>query len=215
MTRRLLIVFVLGGISGFCQPFSAGVKVGVPLNDLVNAASSQNYNFASQTNRYIFGVTGEIHLPFGLGVEVDALYRHLNYSGSRNLVDLTQNLFTTANAWEFPLLLKYRLPAEGPLRPFVDGGLAWDTLQGVKQVITTGNLSTGTHTTTSTSNPSELNDTTTRGIVLGGGLDIHALFIHVLPEVRYTRWGARHFLDPNGGIHSNQNQAEFLLGITF
>jgi hypothetical protein len=55
---------------------------------------------------------------------------------------------------------------------------------------------------------------TTSGFVLGAGLDVHALIIHLQPEIRYTR-GAQHFLDPNGGFSSNQNQAEFLLGITF
>jgi len=51
--------------------------------------------------------------------------------------------------------------------------------------------------------------------VMGVGLDIKALLIHVSPEVRYTRWGAQHFVDPNGLLHSNLNQAEFLVGITF
>ena len=64
--------------------------------------------------------------PFGLGVELDALYRHLNYASS--------SAATTANAWEFPLLAKYRFKA--PLvRPFVDAGVAWDTLEGIKQSI--------------------------------------------------------------------------------
>ena len=35
------------------------------------------------------------------------------------------------------------------------------------------------------------------------------------PEIRYTRWGAQHFFDVNGLLHSNVNQGEFLLGITF
>ncbi len=217
---RFLFIFILGALSGVCQPFSAGVKLGVPVNDLIDTATTSNFSYVGQTNRYIFGVTAELRLPFGLGVEVDALYRHLNYSATGTAIPgipttLTQSLATTSNAWEFPLLAKYRFSSKGPLRPYIDGGLAWDTLQGVKQVITTGNLSTGTTTTTSTSNPSQLNETTTRGIVLGAGIDIHALLIHLQPEIRYTRWGAQHFLDPNGGIHSSQNQAEFLVGITF
>jgi hypothetical protein len=69
--------------------------------------------------------------------------------------------------------------------------------------------------TTSTSSPAELANTTTRGFVLAGGVDVKALVIHVAPEVRYTRWGARQFIDPAGLINSNQNQAEFLVGITF
>ena len=67
----------------------------------------------------------------------------------------------------------------------------------------------------SSSRPNELNNRTTTGFVISGGIDIKALIIHIAPEIRYTRWGARHFLDPNGGLSSNQNQAEFLVGITF
>ena len=51
--------------------------------------------------------------------------------------------------------------------------------------------------------------------MIGAGLDIHALILHVSPEFRYTRWGAQHFLSSNGGLGSSQNQAEFLVGITF
>jgi opacity protein-like surface antigen len=202
---RLLFLFILTAASALCQPFSAGVKVGVPLSDFVDTARTQNFDYLAHTNRYLFGVTAELRLPFGLGVEVDALYRHFGFSGTGTGITANQTFSTTANAWEFPLLAKYRFGSTGPLRPFIDGGLAWDTLQGVSQVVTTGNLSTGTG----------VNQTTTRGIVLGAGLDVHALVIHLVPEVRYTRWGAQHFLDPNGGFHSNQNQAEFVLGIQF
>ena len=215
---RFLFVFILGAASCFGQPFSAGIKVGMPLSDLVNAGTSGNFNFSAQTNRYIFGGTAELRLPFGLGVEVDALYRHLSYTGSGSIVGLTtttQSISTTSNAWEFPILAKYRFSKEGPLRPYVSGGLAWNTLQGLKQVVTTGNLATGTTTTASTSSPAELTHSTTRGIVLGAGVDIHALVIHIVPELRYTRWGAQNIFDANGGIHSNQNQAEFLVGFTF
>jgi opacity protein-like surface antigen len=73
----------------------------------------------------------------------------------------------------------------------------------------------GITSTTTTSNPPELHKKTTTGFVVGAGLDVHVLVIHISPEVRYTRWGAQHFLSPNGGLQSNQNQAEFLVGITF
>lgn len=218
MTSRFVFLFIVTAIIGVCQPFSAGVKVGVPFNDLIDTVNNRSFDYDAQTHRYVVGVTGELRLPFGLGVEVDALYRRLGFTGTGTIIGITtttETRATTTNAWEFPILAKYRFSSAGPLRPFVTGGLAWDTLQGLKQVITTGNLATGTTTTTSTSNPAELNNTTTRGIVVGAGVDIHALLIHVQPELRYTRWGAKHFLDTNGGIHSNQNQAEFLVGITF
>jgi hypothetical protein len=53
---------------------------------------------------------------------------------------------------------------------------------------------------------------------MGAGVDIHALVIHVSPELRYTRWGTQQFsfFNPEGGgLESNQNQLEFLIGLTF
>jgi opacity protein-like surface antigen len=194
------------------------LKGGVPLSDFVSTAQSITSNnsrtFSATTNPYIIGATAELRLPFGLGVEFDLLYRHLNYQqvfSSAGITSVLSNSQTTGNAWEFPLLAKYRFPSK-IIRPFVDGGVAWDTLQGLSQDIqqTVAGVSSKTSGT-----PVELNKKTTTGFVLGAGVEIKALVIRISPEVRYTRWGAQHFLDPNGLLHSNQNQAEFLVGITF
>ena len=214
---RPLSLLLLGAACACCQPFSAGIKGGVPLTDFLSTAESGHVNYTSVPNRYIIGVAAEVRLPFGFGVEVDALYRHLNYasnSGSTGVTTVVSSSSTTGNAWEFPLLAKYRFGAK-IVRPYVEGGVAWDTLQGLKQTILTKVLPSGSTTTSSTSSPSELNKNTTAGFVIGAGVDIHALVIHITPEVRYTRWGARQFLDPNGLLQSNQNQAEFLVGIVF
>ena len=52
----------------------------MPLTDFVSAAGSVRtdgfLNYATPTNRYIAGLTGELRPPFGFGIEVDALYRH-------------------------------------------------------------------------------------------------------------------------------------------
>ena len=217
MIMRPLFLFLLGAASAFSQPFSFGLKGGLPMDDFLSTAESGHFNYSSNTNRYIIGPTAELRLPFGIGIEADILYRHFSYTSS-GFVSGTSGVFqttkTTSNAWEFPLLLKYRLPL--PLKiihPYVDGGVAWDTLSGVTQAITktVNNVTSNS----STSNPVELGDSTTRGFVLGAGISVKALLIRISPEVRYTRWGAKHFFDPNGGLSSNQNQAEFLLGITF
>jgi len=65
-----------------------------------------------------------------------------------------------------------------------------------------------------TSSPPELHNSKTIGAVLGGGLDIHFLFLHIEPEIRYTRWTSQHFTLSNV-LNSNQNQAEFLVGLAF
>jgi hypothetical protein len=54
---------------------------------------------------------------------------------------------------------------------------------------------------------------TTAGAVVGAGLDIHFI-VHITPDLRYTRWTNQHFNISNV-LNSNQNQAEFMVGVTF
>jgi opacity protein-like surface antigen len=203
-----LFLLLFGAVSAWAQLFSYGVRAGVPLNNFLDAAKSQQFAFNSTTNRYIVGPTAELHLPFGLGVEFDILYRRFDYNGSGTLAGVVTSNSATGNAWEFPLLAKYRFPTK-VVHPYVDAGVAWDTLSGLKQAITRNSL------TTSTSSPAELNTTATRGFVMGAGLSVKVLVIHLSPEIRFTRWGAQHFIDANGLLHSNVNQGECLVGITF
>jgi hypothetical protein len=213
--RPLCLLFFIS-TSAFSQHLvSFGVRGGVPMTDFLNAAKSQNFSFNTTTNRYILGPSLELHLPAGFGLEVDALYRHFRYDGSGFIGTIATNVTsidTGAGAWEFPLLLKYRFPMK-VVRPYVNAGVSWDKLSGLTQTVR--RVVAGVTGSTSSSNPLELNQDTTRGFVMGAGIDIHALIIHISPEVRFTRWGARHFIDPGGLLHSNLNQAEFLVGITF
>ena len=106
-------------------------------------------------------------------------------------------------------MAKYHFPSK-LIQPYVEAGVAWDTLQGLSQTVRSAVTGSAT-----TSNPAQLNKSTVSGFVLGAGVDVHALVIHITPEIRYTRWGAQHFLDPTGLLSSNQNQAEFLIGFRF
>ena len=186
----------------------------MPLTDFVDRLGTGNFRLDTSTNRYIVGPTVEVRLPFGFGIEFDALFRHLHYTSSGNLVDVVVDSRTTSDAWEFPILAKYRLPTK-IVRPYIDGGVAFDTLSGLKQTITQTVIPTRITSTRTTTNPSDLDNKTTVGAVVGLGVDIHALILHISPEIRYTRWSSQHFLSTNGLLESNQNQAEFLLGITF
>jgi opacity protein-like surface antigen len=210
--KSLWILFVGAG-AAFSQPVSVGIRAGVPFTDFFNTVTSGTFSASAGNNRYIIGPTIELRLPKGFGIEFDALFRHFSYNTSANLVDIFTNSRTSGNAWEFPLLVKYRF---GPpiVKPYLDAGVAFDTLSGLKDTITRTVFPGRNTTTSTTSNPDALNNNNTAGFVIGAGLDIHVL-LHISPEVRYTRWGSTHFSLPNGSILSNQNQAEFLLGITF
>ncbi len=195
-----LLLLCLVAVSGFAQPFRLGIKAGVPLTDFYSTVSSSNFGFNSNTKRYVVGPSAELHLPFGLGVEFDALYRRVSYSGAASSVVVNG----VANAWEFPLLAKYRFPMP-VAHPFIDAGVAWDKLGGVSQSVRT---LLGLQTSTASGN-------TTTGFVMGAGLEISAPVIHIVPEIRYTHWGSSKFVDPLNLVRGSQNQAEFLLGITF
>jgi Outer membrane protein beta-barrel domain len=194
-----LFLLTLGAIAACAQPFSAGVKVGLPLTNFIDTVNSGNLTASSNTDRFIVGVTAELRLPFGLGVEGDVLYGRFNY----NITTLgLATGSTSSNAWEFPLLVKYRFPSH-IVRPFVDGGIAWDHVDGLANSILSA---------VQLSNVAQ--KTTTRGAVLGVGVEVKAAVIRISPEIRYIRWTDQH-LNLGNVLQSNQNQAEFLVGITF
>ena len=202
------------------------------MTDFLNATNSGGLGYFSTTNRYIVGPTAELRLPFGFGVEFDALYRHLNYTNFSNSVDVLLNSSTTSGAWEFPLLAKYRFPSK-VARPYVAAGVVWDSLSGLGQTITQTIIPTNVTSTSRTSSPAELRHNTVSGFAAGVGIDIHLLVLHISPQIRYTRWGSQHFVTPvsavilagpsvisvspglPGTIESHQNQVEFLVGFTF
>jgi hypothetical protein len=226
---RLVLLFLLASISVFAQPFSAGIKAGVPLTDFLNAAETGTFNYTAPTQRYIIGGVAEVRLPLGFGVEFDALYRRLGYDGysvyTVPMTGLSQllNSSTTGSNWEFPLLLKYRFHFP-VVRPYLDAGVAWDTLAGLQQTVTTSTGFGPLPFTSTTSSPSELRKKATMGFVVGAGVDIHAAFLHISPEIRFTRWNSTQISDVcslcaqtsgSGLLQSNLNQAEFLVGFTF
>jgi opacity protein-like surface antigen len=138
-------------------------------------------------------------------VEFDALYRKLGFNGSGILGSDT--ISASGSNWEFPLLLKYRFHFP-VVRPYLDAGVAWDTIAGLKETIVSVTLPVQ-------SSPSDLQRNTTMGFVVGGGVDIHAVFLHISPEIRFTRWNSTQISDALGLLHSNLNQGEFLVGLTF
>jgi hypothetical protein len=189
---RRFPLFLLGATAAFAQPFTAGVKVGLPMTDVVNAVNTGGASLSANasTDRFIVGVTAELHLPLGLSIEGDALYRRFSYSALPSFPS------SSSNDWQFPILLKYKFPAK-IIRPYIDGGAAWSTLQGLASDVSSG-----------------LKNGTSSGIVLGAGVEIHALVIRISPEIRYTHWNTQAF-NASSFVQSNQNQADFLVGITF
>jgi len=194
----------LAVVAGVGQPLTFGVRAGAALTDFFSFERNYaRFDFVNNNKGYLLGPMFELRLPFGFGFEVDALYRHAAYRLSGI------NGFTwsgSANAWQFPLLAKYRFPTR-VIRPYVDAGFAFDKLTGVSEdvVQSFGNVAL----------PARAGSRVGKGLVLGAGLDLRAV-LHVAPELRFTRWGGSQYQDAYyDRVRASRNQAQFLLGITF
>ena len=210
---RTLILLLFTALSAFPQVVEIGAKGGVPMTDLLNGSHSPAGLYSTATRRYLVGPTVEFHFPLGFRLEFDAIYRRAGFDSTRNFVDGFSTSQTTANLWEFPVLVKHPL-LPGPVQPFIDAGVSIRHVSNVEQAIQTFRAIGSSSSTTS--NPAELNNSTNAGFTAGIGLAFHTGIVRVSPEVRYTRWGSEAFRDPvNGLLHTKLNQADFLLGITF
>ncbi len=207
-----VVVFFVWTLPAYPEILSVGVKGGVPLTEAFDTARSGPLAFAAATRRYTFGPTVELHLARGLGVEFDALYRRVSYESDLTSTGQVVVRRTTGNSWEFPLLLKIRF-GESSATPYITTGASFQHLSGLTQI---GDFFEGsTQRRVETSRPGELQNRFNAGFVIGGGLELHAGPMRISPEVRYTRWGWESFRDVSGFLRSNQDQAAFLVGITF
>jgi len=201
MRLKVLFLLLSGAAAAFAQHIGVGVRAGVPLSDFFSTIQSSNFGFNSNTQNYIVGPTLELYLPLGLGIEADGLYRHLSYTATSG----STTEAVKGNSWEFPILGKFRIPGK-ILRPYVDAGIAFNSLSGLSGTVLSA---------TGLSNASTAPTKTGKGFVAGVGLDVHFAFIHIEPEVRYTHWGSARFMDPLNLVRGSQNQAEVMVGITF
>jgi hypothetical protein len=185
IVRTLLFLLVVTGVA-VAQPLSAGVKFGAPLTDAISVQSPNPLSYIADTNRFVIGPYVEVRLPASFAIEVDALYRSFSFSSLQNSA--------SASNWEFPVLIKRKF-LKGPVRPYLEGGVVLSHLS-VKDV-------------------TEVNHRSNYGIALGGGVEIHALVLHITPELRYEGFVFQDFSSPGGILHSNRNQLLAMVGISF
>lgn len=203
----------------FAQPVSFGVEGGVPITDAFNTFKGLTASYATNTHRYLVGPAFQLHLPLRFTVEADALYKRLGYqynaTTEATAVTTITTASTVANSWEFPVLAKYEI-TPGPIRPFVDGGISFRHISGIKQVRQVVTIPASVVGVTTLTNPPEFNKATDEGLVFGGGIAFKLGRLRIGPELRYTRWGSENFRDPVGSLlRTNRNQGDFLLGILF
>lgn len=205
----LLVIFmmILPVLPAASQTIFLGAKSGVPMMDAFarhNTASVLN-TYTFDTKRYTVGPSFELSLPLKLSFEVDALYKHLDYESSPFGFPAF-HLVTTANSWEFPFLVRKRFLVS-PIQPYGDMGVSLRRVDGTTNF--TAGLVQGHQP------PAELVQTWATGFAVGGGVDFAIGRLHLMPEIRYTRWGTENFSSRDGFFDSNLNSTDFLIGVAF
>lgn len=206
MRTTFLSVIVLSAATAFAQPIGVGIKGGLPFNDMFK---SENTAATTETKRYIVGPMVELRLPAGLAIEVDALYSRANFKSVTSAAGSIVTAPFNTNAWEFPILLKKKFggPNAGvaAAKPYIGAGANFRRLTGLSKI---GSFITG--------NRSGDVDRNGTGFVVGGGVEIRALFVKIAPEVRFTYWGTDHFTEGLRNVFStNKAQGQFLVGLYF
>lgn len=136
----------------------------------------------SSRNRgnFLGGVMFEADLTPRFSVEIDGIWRTLRLSEQRDVV-LT---------WQFPVLLKYRLPV-GKINPFIQAGPSFRA---------SGNLNAA--------HPSKF------GVTAAIGTEHHWKSLRVAPALRYTRW-KKDNPPYSWNWHTVPDQLEFVVGFSF
>jgi hypothetical protein len=194
-----LLLLLLGTPAVAGDLFGIGLRAGAPLTDAFEAVNSPDFNFRSSTKRFTIGPSAELFLPFGFGVEADVLYRRtemeVTSTGSPEFPTEPVTTSQSVGVWEIPMMGKWRFPGGG-LRPFIGAGGSFRSFGDLPAFST------------------NLNDSGW-GFVLGAGLEIKIKRVRISPEIRYTRWGSGQKDTGDSLLRYNQNQADFLVGVTF
>jgi hypothetical protein len=204
--KFVLLAFAIAACAA-AQPIGFGLKLGAPLTDAVNLAAGSG-TLANTATRFTIGPMVELRLPFGVGIEGDFLYRRV--SGTYNSDSFSAEAH--GNQWDVPVLLKYRFPFP-IVKPYLEAGPSFRWFTNADHGYTCV-----TNLCTAIIPPQLSTNTSGAGLTFGGGVEVKLLFIRIAPELRYTRWASEAFSLQSGGttfIHASQNQAEFLVGISF
>ena len=190
------------------QSLSIGVTGGGrPTDDVASVATPES-------RRYVVGPMAELSLPLGFAVEFDALYHRHGYRVPFNNVGSSGIESERANSWEFPMLLKYKLPLS-KVKPFVEVGLAPRSISGTISVSGVSfDIITGQQTPFSRS--LKTNWSSSFGVVTGGGVQFGVGRLRLSPEVRYTHWTSTPInvtFSDGPSFQSTQEQVDVLIGI--
>ena len=199
--RSLLLLFTISGLSFAQHLLSVGIKGGVPLSDILSDKTFTSVDVVtrvfSDSKNYVIGPTVELKLPAGFAIEADALYRPLTVTTQTRVIPQSPTLRSIdVHSMEFPILAKYHFTHTPIVKPYAEAGPIFRYVAE-----DAGYLSRG-------------------GFAMGAGVDFKLLLVRITPELRYSRWGSDSA--PTAAkfvglpyVPSKQNQAEFLIGLSF
>jgi len=171
-----------------------------------------------ESKRYVVGPKLEVRLPLHLSFEFDALYQRIGFTGYEGSCCGSSLVRERDNSWEFPMIVKYRLPGVGWLHPFAGIGYAPRVVYGKDAIAGSfQNVETGTYTYFS--GKTNISYPVTQGLVVSGGVEWGARHVLISPELRYVHWNAP-FLYEFGGdgsfrYTSPQDELFVLVGIAW
>lgn len=201
----------------FGQSLSLGVMGGVRVTHDFGEPNIAG-TVISESRPYLAGPMALLSLPHGFGIEFDALYQRIGYTA--NLSACCNLSFVSRrerdNAWEFPLLGRYRIPAR-VFKPFVEVGWAPRMTHG-SSVDNATLLTLPYPTYISSTTRMTTHWPTTQGVVAGGGVEIDAGRLRLAPQVRYTHWNQPTIsgaIADGPSYASSQNDVDILLEISW
>jgi hypothetical protein len=188
------------------QAVTAGGIAAFPLTDTFDTGFIYRGTFVPKTVRYQVGPAVDFRLPGSFRVEVDALYQPFSFNQSVFSFPFWQS-HTSGNLWQFPAVLKFRVPAP-LLKPFIEAGPSAQIATNITETLTSF-----VQPTPLVSHPDPTSKAVA-GIVFGGGIDLRLGHFLVSPQVRYTRWIRENFdFSESDHVGSHLNQIQALLSI--
>jgi hypothetical protein len=205
--RSLLLLAALAWLpTASGQTWSAGVTAGgLPFNDFGKGATG----YTTTPSRLLIGPTLRLRLSSGVGFEAGALRKSVTFDYIFGVNISYSEYHMQSAAWQFPLLFHYGRSA-GPVTPYFNAGMSLRRITGVNQKgQNCTQLPTVVCTPFERTEAPELDNATSGGVVIGGGLEFGVSFLRLSPEVRFTRWLSRPFSAPL----ASENQVEVLVRI--
>jgi opacity protein-like surface antigen len=210
----LLWVFTVAvlAVPAFADAISVGIKAGVPLTDVVQTAGEIGGRpFQASVARFTVGPLIHVRLPHGLGVEFGAMYKRFDQEAGQYQVIAEPGVpyqvlgptpySEVGQSWEFPLVGQYRFSG-GRVQPYLEAGVSFNRLSGVFWPIRT------LVSQSAILQPAGRSESRT-GLVIGAGIQVNLPSVHVIPGLRYTRYGTTLPWLPGA------NSVDFLVGFTF